>query len=297
MGKKVVCPKCHSKNIVSIKDLGRYYCNKCSTTFSVLTDTIFENSRLPLTDWFMIIGLMLNAKKGISAKQIMRDAEITYKSAWYAAMRVRCAMIDNCHIELKNIIEMDESYVGGKPRKGKVPANEPTLFKIELEAKRGRGTNKIPVVGIVERKGNIVLKVIEKLTSRNLLAMLKQNVKIDSAFLLTDEFKTYKAMDKVIDHLVIEHKKHYSKNGINTNTIEGFWAILKNSIRGQYVALSKKYLPLYLVQAQYIFNHRNYRGNLFEKFLKEALNHEKPMEYYKPIAPVKSIVYHRYKTK
>jgi transposase-like protein len=289
-GKTVRCTKCHSDNTVRIKtQAGRHHCNNCKTTFSVLVDTIFENTRLELPQWFIIIGLMLNAKKGIAAKQIQRDTGVTYKTAWYTAMRIRCGMIDNCKV-LQNIVEMDEAYVGGKPRKKPpISANIPSISNVAN--KRGRGTRKTPVVGIVERDGDIVLKVIEKLTFRNLFAMLKKNVKTDNAILITDEYTGYKRMDNEIEHLVINHKKEYSRGAINTNTIEGFWAIVKNSIRGQYIALSKKYLPFYLVQAAYIYNLRNDKGNLFEQFLINAVMHDNQMEHYKPIKNVKDIVY------
>ncbi len=293
-GKTVTCTKCGSDNTVRIKtQSGRHHCNNCKTTFSVLSDTVFENTRLPLPKWFLIIGLMLNAKKGIAAAQLMRDAGVTYKTAWYTAMRVRCGMINNC-VSLQNIVEMDESYVGGKPRKKKPADNDANLFTVTN--KRGRGTRKTPVVGIVERNGDVVLKVIEKLTSRNLVSMLKENVKTDNAILITDEFRSYRKMDDLIEHLVIDHKKAYSKGIVHTNTIEGFWSIVKNSIRGQYIALSKKYLPFYLVQAQYIYNLRNDEGNLFEQYLLNAVNHDQQMEYYKPIKDVKDIVYKKCRT-
>lgn len=299
-GKSVICPKCHSSKVLKNKtQQGRYYCYNCKTTFSVLTDTIFENSRLSLPKWFMIIGLTLNAKKGISAKEIKRNVGLTYKSAWYCGMRVRSAMIDHCNIELENIVEMDETYVGGKAKR-KIPDNIPSINKSNIDTipnKRGRGTNKTPVVGIVERKGKVVLKVIEKLTARNLLAMLKENVKLDNSIVVTDEFKSYKKFDEVIQHYTVNHsKKEYVRGIMHTNTIEGFWNIVKNTVRS-HVAVSKKYLPFYLVSSAYIYNNRDYQGNIFEKFLKEALQHENPMEHYKPLKTVKEIVYGKCKNK
>lgn len=292
-GDTVTCTFCGSDNTVAIKaQQGRHHCNNCKTTFSVLSDTIFEDTRLPLPKWFIIIGMMLNAKLGLSAKEIMRNAGVTYKTAWYTAMRVRCGMINPC-ITLQNIIEMDEAYVGGKPRK-KVPANYPNLTKVTN--KRGRGTSKTPIVGIIERNGDVVLKVVEKLTSRNLMAMLKDYVKTDNALLMTDEFRAYAKMDTEVEHLVINHKKEFARGIVHVNNIEGFWNIVKLSIKGQYIALSKKYLPFYLVQAQYIFNLRNNKGNVFEMFLKDAVSHENPMENYKPIRKVKDIVYSKCKT-
>ena len=294
--KVVTCTKCNSKDIIRLKtQQGRFHCYDCTTTFSVITDTIFEHTRLTLPKWFVIIGLMLNAKRGIAAKHIMRDVGLTYKTAWYAAMRVRCGMIDHCNI-LENIVEMDEAYVGGKPRKKyKGAENEANISTVTN--KRGRGTKKTPVVGIVERNGKIVLKVVEKLTSKNLLLMLKENVKTDNSIVVTDEFKSYRNFDEIVQHYTINHgKKEWVRGALHLNTIEGFWSIVKGSIKGNYVALSKKYLPFYLVQAQYVFNYRNYKGNIFEKYLKEALQHENPMEYYKPTKPVRSIVYGKCKT-
>ena len=295
-GKSVTCTKCQSRDIIRLKtQLGRFHCYNCKTTFSVISDTIFEHTRLPLPKWFVIIGLMLNAKRGISANHIMRDVGLSYKTAWYAAMRVRCGMIDNCNI-LENIVEMDETYVGGKPRKKYVEGDEYANMSRVTE-KRGRGTKKTPIVGIVERNGNIVLKVIQKLTTKNLLVMLKENVNTDNAIVVTDEFKSYIGFDKIVQHYTINHsKKEWVKGALHTNTVEGFWSIVKNSIRGNYIVLSRKYLPFYLVQAQYVFNFRNYKGNIFEKYLKEAVQHDNPMEYYNPLKPVNRIVYSKCKT-
>jgi transposase-like protein len=222
-GKTVRCTKCNTDNVVAIeKQPGRFHCNPCNNTFSVISDTIFEESKLPLSKWFILITLMLNAKKGISAKELERNVGVTYKTAWYCAMRVRCSMIDFDNIELGNVVEMDESYIGGKPRiKYTGKDNEPNLSQITI--KRGRGTNKTPIVGIVERKGKIVLKVIEKLTSRNLLSMLKEYVNTENSIVVTDEFKSYNNFDEVIQHYTVNHsKKEFVKGMMHTNTIEGF---------------------------------------------------------------------------
>lgn len=293
-GKKPVCPYCTSGQTKPLKNEPRHHCNHCKRNFSVMVDTIFQDTRMPLKTWFRLFTLILNAKKGISAKQLQRDLGVSYKTAWMGAMKGRCAMIDPC-IELQNIVEMDESYVGGKPRKGVIPKdNTPMLFKVETKSfvnKRGRGTTKAPVVGIVERGGNVVLKVVEKVDSRTLIAMLRENINEGNTIVMTDEFPAYKKFDDIVQHLTINHKKTFSDGIVHTNTIEGFWAIIKNSIRGQYVALSKKYLPFYLVQAQYIYNRRNAKHELLEEFLKLAMRRESSMENYKPTGDVKKIVY------
>ena len=290
-GKDVKCPYCDSKRITKAKShKTRHSCRNCKTSFSVFVDTIFEDTRLPLPTWFVIIGLMLNNKSGLSAKEIQRNTGVTYKTAYYTAMRVRIGMLmDNT--ELSGIIEMDEAYFGGKPRKSNKRKNEATLSSVT--PKRGRGTKKVSVVGAVERKGKIKTKVIEKLTKRNLLYMLKRYAKESDSILITDGFKSYKSLDKYIEHLVINHSKQFSKGITHINTIEGFWGYIKNGIKGNYKSVSPKYLPFYLVEYEWKYNHRNYKGNEFELYLMNALNQEKELEYWKASSPkkVKEVAY------
>lgn len=295
--RKVACALCGSDRVTKRKGTIKYHCNKCNSDFSVLYGTIFQDTRLPLPKWFQIIALMLNAKQGMSASQISRTIGVHYKTAWFNCMKVRCGMI-NPNIELQEIVEMDESYVGGKKRKPniKVPRNKAILKNVTTEhAKRGRGTHKIPVVGIAQRNGKVVVKVIEKLTARNLIAMFKEYVDEDKTILITDEFKSYKKFDDHVEHLVINHSKQYTKGPIHTNTIESFWSKIKAGIKGNYVVLSKKYLPFYLVEFQYKWNIRNVRANHFTQYLESAVNTEKCMLKYKPTCDVKKIVYPRRK--
>lgn len=251
---------------------------------------------MPLPKWFQMIFLMLNAKKGISAMQIARDLGITYKSAWFAAMRIRCAMLD-WGDQLEGIVEMDETYVGGKPRKRnkKAADNVPNLSTVydrdDNRIKRGRGTKKVPVVGIAERKGRVVAKVMERLTSKQLLAMLKDAVNMEDTTLMTDDFMAYKAMDKEIERFVVQHGKgEYAKGAIHTNTIEGFWSIVKNGIKGQYHVISKKYLPFYLAEFCYRYNRRSEdREDAFTETLDNAVTDGKCLVNYKPKGDVKAI--------
>jgi len=280
-GKNATCPKCASKSVRLVNPQSeRYICSDCNFQFSIFTGTIFEGTLLKLPTWFQIIGMMLNAKTSISAKEIQRNTGVTYKTAYYACMRIRIGMLMP-ETMLNGMIEMDESYFGGKARKQNksIPDNEPTLSS--ATNKRGRGTNKVSVVGMVERQGNVKTKVIEKLTKVNLLAMLKSNAVQEDSILITDGFKSYAELEKYIDRLVVNHNKQFSKGIIHVNTIEGFWSIVKNGIKGSYRAISKKYLPLYLIEFEWKFNHRNYKGNELEKFLKNALSQEKELEYYK----------------
>lgn len=282
-----------------------YHCNSCNKDFTVLMGTIFEGSKMPLQKWFMLIALMLNARKGISSMQVSRDLGITYKSAWYSAMRVRCAMLDQASM-LEGIVEMDEAYIGGKPRyRYNDKPNVANLSTVELsnkpnKSKRGRGTSKIPIVGIVEREGEkrVVTQIKDRLTSQELLKMLKKYVKMDSAVVMTDEYPAYRTFDKEIQHLVINHsKKQYTEGVIHTNTIEGYWSIIKNGIRGQYHVLSKKYLPFYLAEFSYKYNRRNDKENNFDETINNALTDEKCAVNYKPKAYPKFLAYRKKKKK
>jgi len=196
---------------------------------------------MPLPKWFQLIALMLNARKGISAMQLHRTLGVTYKSAWFAAMRVRCAMADDQVDLLENLVEADECFIGGKPRHRNTDNSTANLSY--LSTKRGRGTKKVPIVGFVERHGKkrVRLEVADKpLTSRYLLSLLYKYVNVPRSVAITDDFSGYRKFEGHLQHLIINHsKKMYAEGIIHTNTIEGVWSIIKNGIRGEYHVLSK----------------------------------------------------------
>ena len=242
---------------------------------------------------------MNNAKMGISASEISRAVGVKYHTAWYVCHRVRCAMIDN-ELRLEGMVEFDEAYMGGKPRKEKV-SDSVTQFSGSgvntIKPKRGRGTRKVPIVGAVEKKGRVYVKIIEKLTGRNLLAMLKERVNTSESIVFTDEFRSYKQFDESVEHITIKHSEGYGKGIKTINTIEGFWSILKNGIKGSYRALSKKYLPFYLAEFSYKYNNRHLQETAFEKLLINAVKDEKCLLNYKPKGDTKQIVYKPSKNK
>ena len=282
------CPDCLSLTISKTQNTYEYHCNRCNKNFSVLTDTIFEETRLPLPDWFLIIAIMLNSPMGVSAKEIQRLTGVTYKTAWYSAMRVRCAMLDQSDL-LEDIVEMDEAYIGGKPRKrNKRNPDDTQDLRNVVRNKRGRGTKKSAVVGIVERGGRVKTKVMDKLSSRNLMAMLRRYVNADNSIVITDDFGGYRAFDKAYEHLVIDHKKEFAKGIIHTNTIEGFWSILKQGIKGNYRSVSKKYLPFYLAEYSYKYGRRKSKSNFLET-IEHGMEEEKCLFKYKPKKDPKQI--------
>ena len=148
-GGKPVCPYCKSTRTTPMPKESRHHCNSCNTTFSVTVDTIFHHTHLDLQVWFLAISLVLNAKKGISARQLARDLEVNRNTGWYMGMRIRNAMFEQPHL-LRGIVEADECYVGGNPRPGRPPR------------KRGSGTPKAPAIGILERGGRVITKPVDK---------------------------------------------------------------------------------------------------------------------------------------
>jgi transposase-like protein len=247
-----------------------------------MVNTIFEDTRLPLPKWFELIFIMNNAKMGISAMEIHNLVGIKYHTAWFCCHKVRCAMVTN-ELRLEGMVEFDEAYMGGKKRKKskkEVPDNLPSLS--EVDEKRGRGTHKVPIVGAVEKKGSVYVKIVEKLTGRNLLAMLKKVVKTNETVVFTDGFRSYKSFDKTVEHITIKHSEGYGSGVRTVNTIEGFFSIIKNGIKGSYRAISKKYLPFYLAEFAYKYNERHLQKNAFELLLENAVKDEKCLINYKP---------------
>ena len=248
-----VCPYCGSTHSLNVEKELRHFCYGCKTSFSVTVGTIFHRTHLPLQKWFLAIALILNAKKGISALQLSRDLQVNKNTAWRMAMQIRNAMSQNDQRQLlTGVVEMDECYIGGKPRKGQKyddPDDKP---------KRGRGTKKAPVIGAVQRNGNVTARHVQKdkMKGKHMRAFVKECVNVMSACLITDEYKAYNGMNKVLPHAVIKHAEWYVDGNIHTNTIEGFWALLKRGMFGQFHSVSKKHLQKYVDEFCYRYNNR-----------------------------------------
>ena len=295
-GKTPACVNCGSTNVTKRKNSMKWQCNDENKDYSVMVGTIFGETRLPLPDFFKIMFLMNNAKMGMSAAEISRAVGVKYQTAWFACHKVRCAMINN-ELRLEGMVEFDEAYLGGKKRKKSKKVNDNEANLAQVSEKRGRGTHKVPVVGAVEKKGRVYVKIIEKLTSRNLLAMLKKTVKTDESVVITDDFRSYKQFDKTVEHITIKHSEGYGKGIRTVNTIEGFWSILKNGIKGSYRAVSKKYLPFYLAEFSYKYNNRHLQKDSFYKLLENTVKDESCMINYKPKGDTKEIAYGQRKQK
>lgn len=284
-GKTPKCSYCGSTNTGNRNKDYRFNCKACAKTFSVTTNTQLHNTRLPLKTWFYAFALITDAKKGLSAKQLERNLGIHYETAWTISHKIReLMMMENKKIELSGILEMDETYVGGKPRKFNsgdtkgipskvvIPELDEQIkdlkgigitfkrgrgnsAKSDLNPKRGRGTEKTPVAGIVERNGDVIAEVMKYTTSSELKKLVNKYVDKDESIIVTDEYKGYNKFHQIIEHIKIDHQRMYSYKGVNTNSIESFWAIVKRGVIGQYHQVSVKYLPNYI--AEFVFKYNN----------------------------------------
>lgn len=260
------CAYCGSTNTYPLKGELRHHCNACRKSFSVTVGTIFFDTRLPMQKWFLAIALMLNAKKGISSRQLARDLELPVKTAWSLAHRIRKAMKDDGAF-LSGVVEMDETYVGGKPRRSNDDNDQPPH-------PGGNGTSKTAVVGMVERGGRAKAKMVDKkdLCFAGLSALVRGGIDLSASMLLTDEATPYNPMKSIIPHKTINHTTMYVDCLVHTNSIESFWAIVKRGIMGQYHKVSAKYLDRYLDEFCYRYNSRKADGGaLFDATVSRLL--------------------------
>jgi transposase-like protein len=280
----ITCPHCGEKVYVyrRRKLIKVVQCKNCNNSFSVLKGTIFEHSSTNMIKWFYAIHLFLNAKKGISGYQLQREIKVTYKCAWRILKQLRFAMGNEKNQRLfRTIVEIDETYVGGKPRRI-YDENNNVLPKEQRQIKRGRGTKKIPVVGIKERKsGMIYARVMsaneegKKLSGKQLIAVLDAVCR-NKTKVITDDFRGYDILDKETEkgykRFVVNHSigQYSAGKGIHTNGIENFWSILKRGWYGIYHHISVKYLQYYVNEFCFRNNHKN-DINPFNSLLRQAL--------------------------
>lgn len=282
-GDELYCPKCgtvHKRLYRQHYKPKNVYCDNCKNEFSVLTGTIFENTHLDLRMWLYAINLVIISRKGISAMQLQRELGMkSYKGAWRMMKQIRTAMEKEEMSEVfEAIVEIDETYVGGKPRK-KNKHNDDEDNK--NNNKRGRGTSKTAIIGVKERGTGKVHAVVankdkegKKLTGKQLFRVLdkvcKPNTKV-----MTDQFSGYNILDKENDknfiRLQVDHNVIYSMgNGVHTNGIESFWALLKRGIHGIFHHVSVKYLQSYINEFCFRLNYRN-NNEAFDRLVNLAV--------------------------
>jgi transposase-like protein len=237
---------------------GLYQCNACHEPFTVTVGTLYERSHIPLHKWLAATHLMMASKKGMSAMQIHRMLGISYKSAWFMCHRIRESLrdtkLDTPLGGQNKVVEADETYIGGKE-------GNKHKSKRRLDGARGP-IGKEPVVSLVERDGRIRSQHMPEVTAKNLRAALKAQVDKDS-YLMTDESGVYVTVGREFaGHGTVNHSiEEYVRGGFwHTNTVEGYFSILKRGIVGTYHHVSQQHLKRYLAEFDYRYNERQALG-------------------------------------
>lgn len=202
--------------------MGRWNCHDCKSSFNVLAGTVMQGTHVPLQKWFLAIALVINANKSLSSYQLARDLELTQPTAWYIQTQIRAAMASDQAPLLDGVVEADETYVGGKPRKKN--KRDDQLVKRKKGGGPG-GSDKTPVIGAVSREGNVVAQIAEDLSGKGILKFVMNTVSPAAKILVTDENMAYRGVRKIMPHGVVNHRYEYVNGPFHTNTIEGFWSL------------------------------------------------------------------------
>jgi len=247
------CPHCGDTHVYQMTDSKtgerqanyRWRCHGCKGQFTVRKGTVFEDSRIPLRHWCYGFWRASTSKKGVSALEIHRHTGVSYKSALFMLHRIRFAMADSLPGPLSGDVEVDETYVGGKPRQARKP--------------RETWSTKQPVMAMVERKGRVRTKVIANVTAKTLSKEIRKNIDPAKSRLLSDENKGYRIVGREFanGHERVHHaQREYVRGDIHSNTVEGFFSIVKRGLNGIYHAVSKEHLHRYLSEYEFRYNHR-----------------------------------------
>lgn len=252
----VQCPRCANAHLYALETRPYHWqCHNCAADgyrFSVLVGTIFENTNKPLRDWFRVMHMMLTSKKGISALQVYRVMGFgSYNTALLMCNKIRAALGGVEFRQLVGYVEVDETFVGGKAKnKHKGPGGRGDFGGTG-------GTGKAIVVGAVKRKGNVIARVIANASAETLNAFVRMAVSHKVSLISTDEHRGYLQLGKNFPHGFVRHGAgQYVHGAIHTNTIEGFWSIVKRGIVGTFHKVSAKHLPLYVNEFEFRYNNR-----------------------------------------
>ncbi len=244
-----VFPYFGSRKVYRIEKGKRLLCSEktCQHKFSVTVGTIYESSKIPLQKWFLAMYIIGNHKKGISSLQLSRDLHITQKSAWFLNHRIREMLREKAPQKLKDVVEIDETYCGGK--------NKNRHADKKIPNSQGRSTkDKTPVLGSIQRGGKLRTVVVPNTQAETIKPIIQSWVK-DGSIMVTDEWQAYRELSKDYLHVVVNHgQEEYVRGAFHTNTMEGFWSLFKRGIYGIYHQVSPKHLHRYCDEFSFRFN-------------------------------------------
>jgi len=268
---KIECPHCKiTGRVAKFKDGRLYFCGACRKQFTVKVGTIFEDSALSLQKWFYAVYMLTAHKKGISSVQLSKDIGVTQKTAWFMCHRIRFALANNKEKMLDGIVEVDETYIGGEERNK----------HLDKQSKVGGGVGgKAPVFGMLDRDDGIVItKPIQRANARTLKGMMKSYIHASST-IMSDEASPYRKTLLHFDgHDTVDHgRKEYVRGDVHTNTLDGFWSLLKRGIIGIYHKVSVDHLHRYCTEFSYRYNSR--KMNDRERFEKAMSNFKGRLMY------------------
>ena len=244
---KPVCPKCGGLSHYYLATQSRWKCKACSKQFSVKVGTIFEDSPISLDKWLVAMWMIGNCKNGVSSYEVAKAVGITQKSAWFMLHRIRVAMQDDGDSPLSGIVEMDETFVGGKVK------NMHKAKRVKALAAPHSFKGKAIVVGMLERNGRVRAEVVAERTRAVLHDIAHANIAPGST-LMTDELYGYRGVS--FRHEVINHAEAYVRGHIHTQGIENFWSLLKRGLTGTYISVEPFHLFRYIDEQAFRYNNR-----------------------------------------
>lgn len=269
-GNTPACPFCGSTNVCRFQNNPKKLkCREkeCRKKFTVTVGTIYENTKIPLTKWFLASYILTNHSKGISSHQLASWLGITQKSAWFLNHRIREMLTDKNPELLRGVVEVDETYVGGKV------SNK----HVSKRAEARKTNNKTMVFGALQRQGKVVTRVVPNTKTVTLTNTVREVVETGS-HMVSDEHAAYKTLNGSYYLTAINHSKdEYVKGVAHTNTIEGFWSILKRQIDGIHHSISPRHLQRYCHEASYRYNERHIAQD--ERFTSSLKNCEGRLKY------------------
>lgn len=244
------CPRCGFVNVYSFKNGKTYKCAECRNKFNLFTNTIFENTKLPLKKWITAIYILCSEKRGVSSYQLTKYIGVTQNTAWFMLQRIRKLFEALQPTALEGTCTADETYIGGKQK------NKHEDKKVK--GQQGRGSSeKINVVGVMQVGGQVKTCVTKSVGQDVLIPFLKQYV-VPNSTIMTDEWKGYNGLNKTFTHTICDHnkKQYVSDTGATTNNLENYWSHVKRAVIGTYYHISKKHINRYLLEFDYKFNYR-----------------------------------------